>query len=725
MNGQFNFFSLNKPADWARGLAENLEFGERGIFLRKTERYGIYRVINPGQINLPAEICDFTVGKYGLLYFLDEYGNLWNYDYDNDNKNLLFAAGHGMFSHHALMAAGDSTIFLADRAGEARVWAFALTNGQLLWRLDNLSESANYGWFPLDICAGPNGHIFVLAALRRTDTSDWELELEYAEPLGVIKIDESGNIAGIYRNLNFAGWGGSEDGVPGPSVSIAATPDNGFCILIGPARVPGPGRVQEAAAQEREYEARPAMFIYDQDGERINYWRLQSPLHPSGLCMDRDHYIYIGDGRQLEPEAEDDRYVHRFLPSGKFAGYLEGFQGKSGKLLRDARNRLYIWDWQAKSLHIMAMKNVVEKDQIGGATRGVYLSAALDSTVMELQWHRITMEAEIPEDTQIQLSYLASDRKELIIDGHYVNLDDFIKNEQIGMEEKLRALEPYWSKPLVNPRDALLQAQGRFLWLKIEFNGSEWRTPLLSKLRAYFPRSSYLDYLPAVYQDDKESRDFLERFLSLFSTFLLDMEEEIYDIAQLFDARVVSGPFLKWLAGWLDIAVDESWEEETLRQLIIKAPELYRKRGTRQGIEEILAIYAGERPFIVEHFQYKYLQEDIAVKDLMTRLYGQDPYCFHVLLKHEQVPNAARHEGIQKILDEEKPAFTEARLVVLQPWIYMDMHTYLGINTYLSELSLLRLDQKSSIPYSSLLIDVDRNNRFDIHSRVELDAQIK
>ncbi|MDD3023038.1 MAG: phage tail protein [Syntrophomonadaceae bacterium] len=709
MNGKINFFSLNKKSDWEKGQAENLEFADHGILLRKTERYGVYRIIHPGGNEITGRIIDFAVDKYGLLYFLDEHDNIWNYDYHNDNKNLLLSASNGMFSNHAVIAAGEGAIFLADRAGEARLWAFAMSNGQLLWRFDKFWESSNYCWFPLDVSVAPNGCILVLAVLRRADTQEWEMDIDAGEQLGVIRLDAGGSVLEIYSKLDFAcapegttagGTGSIQDrdhGGGGRSLAISATSNNGFCILDG----------------------RRMLYIFGEKGELQNYWYLEFMTHPTGVCVDSEDYIYIGDGSQLAKSDEDGRHIHRFSAQGEFLGYLENFQGKTGKVLLDAWNRLYIWNREANSLHIMAMKTVVEKNQLEGATRGTFISAALDSKAMELQWHRITMDVLIPEDTQIELSYLAADRKEFLIDGHYINLDDFIKDEQVAMEEKLLALAPFWSKPLVNPRDCLLQAQGRFLWLKIEFNGSEWRSPCLKKLRVYFPRMSYLEYLPAVYQDDKESRDFLERFLSLFSSLILDMEEEIYNISRLFDARVVSGPFLKWLAGWLDIAVDESWDEGALRQLIIKAPELYRMRGTRQGIKEILDIYAGERPLIVEHFQYKYLQEDVELKDLMTRLYGQDPYCFHVLLKQEHVPTAAKYEGIQKILDDEKPAFTEARLIVLQPWIYMDMHTYLGINTYLSELSLLRLDKNSSIPYSSLLTNADRYNR------MELDAQIE
>ena len=363
---------------------------------------------------------------------------------------------------------------------------------------------------------------------------------------------------------------------------------------------------------------------------------------------------------------------------------------------------------------------VKDSAQVGssGTLRGIYIFPALDSTEAEMEWHRITLDANIPDDTQIRLCYFATDSKEMLVEGHLTNMELFLQDRSISIADKLAATESLWGKEIVNPSDALLHgAHGRYLWIKIEMLGTESRTPLLRSIRIYFPRMSLLSYLPAVYQEDESSRDFLERFLSLFGTFLQGMEEEIERVDRIFDPQAVSGPFLSWLAGWLGISVDENWSEEQLRNLLIAAPMLYKKRGTREGMEDMIAIYTGEKPFIVEHFQYKYLQETLGLKELMSQLYGQEPYAFSVLIRQERLSSTAQLATLQKIIDEEKPAFTEGRLVILEPWIYMDMHSYLGINTYLSELSLLRLDNKSAVPFGSVIVGVEG----DIQMKVDMD----
>ncbi|MNG09772.1 hypothetical protein D3C84_932070 [compost metagenome] len=139
----------------------------------------------------------------------------------------------------------------------------------------------------------------------------------------------------------------------------------------------------------------------------------------------------------------------------------------------------------------------------------------------------------------------------------------------------------------------------------------------------------------------------------------------------------------------------------------------------------MLQIYTGAEPFILEYFQFKQMQETSELRQLFTQLYGDNPYTFCVLLRPESVRTDEQRLVIEHIIEDQKPAYTEGKLIVLQPWMYADMHTYLGINTYLSEPTLLTLDHRSSMPYNTVLIDVDRDKRMDIHTRLGLDSEIE
>ena len=57
---------------------------------------------------------------------------------------------------------------------------------------------------------------------------------------------------------------------------------------------------------------------------------------------------------------------------------------------------------------------------------------------------------------------------------------------------------------------------------------------------------------------------------------------------------------LDLFAAWLGIELDESWPEERRRELLRRAPELARRRGTRAGLELNLAIAFPDLPLRVE-----------------------------------------------------------------------------------------------------------------------------
>ena len=62
-------------------------------------------------------------------------------------------------------------------------------------------------------------------------------------------------------------------------------------------------------------------------------------------------------------------------------------------------------------------------------------------------------------------------------------------------------------------------------------------------------------------------------------------------------------------------------------------------------------------------------------------------------------------------------------MLVLQPWIHLDMHTYLDVNTYLSQPSA-RLDLNSAIPRDTLLDDRDEAGQLERKSRLNLDITL-
>ncbi|WP_409341898.1 phage tail protein [Paenibacillus sp. MBLB4367] len=701
MSGESSFFSLNKPEDWGRGYAHNLHIAAAGIGMNRTEKYGVKRIIRLSELERLAGLADFTPGTNGKLYVMDQTAALWSYDYENKHAEPVFREWHGQFTNEAMLAASGDMLFVADPAGERKVAAYSVSNGQAVWTADSWDGNL---LFPLAVACDEAKNVYVATPLDMLVGVNGNSELPENGAVGIIRFDPSGSPAMLYTHELLR--------VEEPI--MAAQLHRRYAVAVHG------GRLALFDTEKR------LVIVFGEGGDAKSAFSLTRDMPYAGFSIDANQHIYVGDCRYVRSDAEDDRYILRFDEEGRYLAPISGFRGRCDKLLFDRRGRMYVLNGETEDITLLELQHRTMAMKENGLPEGVYFAAALDSAEEETEWHKVWLDADIPEETQIRISVFASDRRMQPIGGIVTDMGEYLADPAVDALEKLRATAHLWSEPVVNPQDALLRhAKGRYLWVSIRFIGSEHETPVIRKLRIYFPRQSLLDYLPPIYQEHPQSRDFLHRYLALFDTFLQGTEEKIDRMARFFDPDSVSGDYLKWLGTWMGIAEDESWEESKRRQLIRMAPELYKERGTRRAIERMLELVTGHPPILIEYFEYKSMREQSELSRLLGDLYGDNPYVFCILMRPECVETEAQRLFIQKIVDEQKPVFTEAKLVVLQEWMFMDMHTYTGINTVLSEPTLLTLDEKSSMPYNTILIDVDRDRRMDQHTRLELDSDLE
>ncbi|MDF2959258.1 MAG: hypothetical protein K0S39_993 [Paenibacillus sp.] len=702
MQDPLQFFSFNKRLDWDKGSSYNLRMVHGGLAIYQTEKYSVYKVIRAAQINGPEVMADFTVEQGGKLFVLDTEAAIWSYDAENHHTELLFGRNHQLFTGHALLASRGDALFVADPTSERRVAAYSVSNSQLLWTAQDWKNSPLY---PLAAASDLHKRLYTVVPLDMIIGMNGKEEVPEGGRIGILQWDAAGEVTRVYQH---------------DSLRLDEHTDAEHLQRRYYSAVSAAGRVHLFDAH------RKLLTAFEEDGSLSAQFSVALGGSYAGLSIDTNNNIYIGDSRVVGTDEEDERFILKFGPQGDFQTKVTGFRGRTDKLLIHSTNRMYVLNGETAEITQLELQPRTLELEETSMPEGIYLSSALDTTVSESVWHRFQLEASIPDETQVRISYFASDRKELLIDGEFVDLSRYLTDPDINLRDKLRSTRDLWSVPIVNPRDALLMnAQGRYLWFKMEVMGSERQSPVLHKLRVYFPRKSLIEYLPPIYQEMQDDSRFLERFLSMFGTFFQDMEEKIDRISKYFDPDSVHGHYLEWLGTWLAVSEDASWGEDKLRQLIKQAPELYKLRGTRQGLSRMLHIYTGSEPYIIEYFQMKQMQERSELKELLSRLYGDNPYVFCVMLPQECVQTDKQRLIIESIINDQKPAFTEGKLTLLQPWMYMDMHTYLGINTYLSEPTLLTLDQRASMPYNTVLIDLDRDKRMDVHTRLGLDSELE
>jgi phage tail-like protein len=242
---------------------------------------------------------------------------------------------------------------------------------------------------------------------------------------------------------------------------------------------------------------------------------------------------------------------------------------------------------------------------------GQWLSALLDSQTYHCQWHRIELEVpRLPAGTRLEVhTYTASQ----ITTAEEVNL--LMDNFGARAYSVAGQLDPPSKSKPANRHEFLVQSrEGQYLWLRIKLSGDGYDTPSIRSVRVHYPRSSYLEYLPAVYSADDESRWFLERFLSLFQTEWDQLEDRIADAAALFDPRAVpAGKAMEYLASWFALPLEGSWNDEQKRELLKAVAGIYfgswkartekslcltetdpakaTRRGTREGVRRYLQVY--------------------------------------------------------------------------------------------------------------------------------------
>ncbi|EGJ32666.1 MULTISPECIES: phage tail protein I [Moorena] len=183
--------------------------------------------------------------------------------------------------------------------------------------------------------------------------------------------------------------------------------------------------------------------------------------------------------------------------------------------------------------------------------------------------------------------------------------------------------------------------------------------------------SSYLNYLPANFQEDPFVGRFLLALERVMSGFLprdtddpnpeqLALEEYIDRIPTYFnpynhpdlpvESEIAPTEFIPWLASWVALSLRDDWSEETKRRFISNIVPLYRQRGTKAGVKQMLELYTQEEVKIYEFEQpAHYFQVTITLNE-------RDP---KLLQRQEEIAKA--------IVNQEKPAHTFYALRVLIP----------------------------------------------------------
>jgi phage tail-like protein len=365
------------------------------------------------------------------------------------------------------------------------------------------------------------------------------------------------------------------------------------------------------------------------------------------------------------------------------------------------------------------------------ASSGVWLSTSLDSRIGRCQWHRIVPKARAPRGTSLTILTFTSEVDQPI---------DMIA----ALPPTAWATVPLGVKPtealITSPPGRYLwlrvtlagnmQATPRLDELLIEY-------PRIS-LRRYLPAGFAPDPVSADFTDRLLSV-FDRGFRSVEGQ--IDRQADLFDPRSApAEPKAAGTPdMLSWLAGWIGVVFDRAWPVARRRRYLMQAAKLYPCRGTLPGLRSALLLWLGldsldpprrpapcapncappappwrPPPLILEHWKIRrwlFLGAgrlgDAAVlwgETIMgrsqlgnsaqlgaTRLdttraattdpFNADAYAFTVFVPGGLARSASAKASAQRLIDEQKPAWSQAKLRFVLPRMRIGIQASIGFDS--------------------------------------------
>lgn len=350
--------------------------------------------------------------------------------------------------------------------------------------------------------------------------------------------------------------------------------------------------------------------------------------------------------------------------------------------------------------------------------RGVFVSARLDGSLPNTEWHKVVVDADLPPGARLTVETATSeDPTPAELEWH-------------APHDRLSAPVPFSS---TIPDQLVFSPPGRYLWLRVTWLSEGLETPSVRSLKVYYPRNSWLDSLPPHWQRDPDAREFLAHFLALTERVNTRIEALYEAFPRRIDPDAADPELIPWLGCLLDLSFDPSWPVERRRALLQSAVELYRIRGTPAGIRRYIRIYTGVEPTVSEAFLERPAEPaflgrpglvlgcTLQLLPSSTRtpedlLYAGYAHRFTVVT---HVPDACElavaERVIDRIIETNKPAHTAHTLQVVVPGALVGIRDTVGVDLVLggdgvAPLTMARAGSDGPSPGSTLGLDAVLGN---------------
>ena len=316
---------------------------------------------------------------------------------------------------------------------------------------------------------------------------------------------------------------------------------------------------------------------------------------PLGVVASEDGVI-VGDNAS--------RRIFRVAHDGTVLGPAAGYEGPVAAMASAARDRLLVHpgsvsadgECQAVFAPLVLARRGARVRRGFLWTRRALKNPSLRSDPE--QWHRVTLDADVPPEgahlrIHVHASAATSPPPPPTADAGFS-----APWEAVGMDAPGCLVAGWKEQPSSAPSPGSDVENGRrdplnYLNLGVELTSEGLRSATLSQIRVTFDHETYVQFLPSVFREDRESRRLLSKLLTIYESLFDQVGAHIENLPALFDPEAAPAEALPWLAGWLGVELDGRLDDASRRDLIARAFERHGRRGTPEGMREWIRAVLG------------------------------------------------------------------------------------------------------------------------------------
>lgn len=306
-----------------------------------------------------------------------------------------------------------------------------------------------------------------------------------------------------------------------------------------------------------------------------------------------------------------------------------------------------------------------------------YLAPVFDTQDYDCTYHRFLLNGDFTDC-----------KYEVLLAAVNTDIHESLENPALTSYEQAELLKQNAYIRKVNCTDFLLhELEGRYLWIYIGVSAAKTDSSFrIDSFQVEFPASSFISYLPEVYQQDRKA--FFHRYMAALQTMYVDLEVQVDRLPEQLDYETASAENLNHFFSWVGFDNDRYEYSDWQRRYLLKhLQEIQGGKGTAKVLKQMLHLLTGKKVYLVEHCKWQdWMKERSVLEEEYGALYGAEESVFTVILdftgcRKEELPDSA---VLMQWIRDYSPVGTRCNLIYLQENNYMDTHCYLDVNSRLS-----------------------------------------